>query len=219
MLGFWNKSVYITYLGVLSSVLGFIFFIVYKNVDYAFYGAIIAGVCDMFDGKVARKIPNRTEEEKNFGVEIDSLADIICSITIPVLTVFLWIFCDYTNTLTTPNIYMIIITALFIVAGIVRLAYFNVAMADNTKAIKVYTGVPVPASIIAFGLVWLINHFVGMSINTLQLIYMILVPLMGYLHICKIKVKKLTGNWFYITVTLVAFISILLTILNRFVFK
>ena len=47
-------------------------------------------------------------------------------------------------------------------------------MADNTKAIKVYTGVPVPASVVAFGLVWVITHFAGFSNHTLQIIYMIL---------------------------------------------
>ena len=32
----------------------------------------------MFDGKIARTKKNRTEVEKRFGIQIDSLADIIC---------------------------------------------------------------------------------------------------------------------------------------------
>ena len=38
----------------------------------------ISGLCDMFDGKVARTKKDRTEAEKRFGIQIDSLADIVC---------------------------------------------------------------------------------------------------------------------------------------------
>ena len=40
------------------------------------------------DGKVARLEKGRTEQEKDFGVEIDSLADIVCFIAIPALTIY-----------------------------------------------------------------------------------------------------------------------------------
>ena len=38
----------------------------------------ISGLCDMFDGKIARTKKNRTEVEKRFGIQIDSLSDIVC---------------------------------------------------------------------------------------------------------------------------------------------
>ena len=198
MLGYWNKSVYITYLGAFLAVSGYLFTLQTGIIDYSFVGMILASVCDMFDGKVARSIKNRTENDKNFGVEIDSLADIVCFITIPALTIYQFGLNEW---------YHIIILALYVVCGIIRLAYFNVAMSDKDKAIKEYRGLPVPVSVLVFGLVWLINK--GCSFDV-KIVYTILVPIVGYLHISKIRIKKYTGNWFYISVCLLALIGIIL---------
>lgn len=198
MLGFWNKSVYITYLGAFLAVTGFLLMLTYGNVDYAFAGMILAAVCDMFDGKVARKLKNRTEIEKDFGVQIDSLADIVCFITIPALTIY------FSGM---KEIYQIIILALYVVCGVIRLAYFNVAMSDKNKAISYYQGLPVPVSIAIFGLFWLLRKLFSFDIS---LVYTILVPIVGYLHISKIRIKKFTGSWFYITITLISLIAIIL---------
>ena len=198
MLGYWNKSVYITYFGAFIATLGLLFTIKTGNMDYSFAGMIIAMVCDMFDGKVARSIKNRKEIEKDFGVQIDSLADIVCFITIPALTVYLY---------GMTEIYQMIFLALYVVCGVIRLAYFNVAMSDKDKAIKCYSGLPVPMSVPIVSLVWLLHKFINFDI---VLVYTILMPIVGYLHISKIKIKKITGNWFYISVTLLAIVAIIL---------
>ena len=198
MLGYWNKSVYITYLGAFLAVSGFLLTLNTGNFDYSFVGMIIAAVCDMFDGKVARHLKNRTEKEKEFGVEIDSLADIVCFIVIPAFTIYLYgLNCWY----------QIIFLSLYVVCGIIRLAYFNVAMSDKDKAIEYYKGLPVPVSVLIFGLVWLYSK--GFHFNP-ELIYTILVPIVGFLHISKIKIKKFTNNWFYIGVCILALIGIIL---------
>ena len=198
MIGFWRKSVFITYLGALLAVGGYLLTLHYKMPVYAFVGMILAAVCDMFDGKVARSMKNRSEQEKNFGVEIDSLSDIICFIAIPALTLYHY---------GLNNWYQIVILALYVVCGIIRLAYFNVAMSDKDKAIKEYKGLPVPMSIFFFGIVWLLTKV--LCFNT-ALVYTILVPIVGYLHISKIRIKKYTGNWFYIAVCLLALVGIIL---------
>ena len=198
MLGYWNKSVYITYLGAFVAVFGLLLAINKGNVDYAFVGMIIAAVCDMFDGKIARHMKDRSEKEKDFGVQIDSLADIVCFITIPAITLYFF---------GMREIYQIIILALYIVCGIIRLAYFNVAMSDKNKAIEYYQGLPVPVSVLVFGFVWLLLKLFDFNAN---LIYTILVPIVGILHISKVKIKKYTGLWFYITISIVSFIAIIL---------
>ena len=200
MLGYWNKSVYITYFGAFVAISGLLLAINYNDVDYAFLGMIIASVCDMFDGKVARSIKNRTDKEKEFGVQIDSLGDIVCFITIPAITLYYF---------GLREIYQIIFLALYVVCGIIRLGYFNVAMSDKDKAIEYYSGLPVPLSVLIFGIVWLINKMVSFDTN---MIYTILVPVVGYLHISKIKIKKYTGMSFYISITLLAILAIILGI-------
>ena len=201
MLGYWNKSVYITYFGAFVAVFGLLFAFKEGNPDYAFAGMIIAAVCDMFDGKVARHIKNRKEVEKDFGVQIDSLADIVCFITIPVITLY---------SFGLNHIYQMLFLAFYVVCGIIRLAYFNVAMSDKNKAIEFYQGLPVPVSVFIFGLVWLLWKIFNISLNTIQIIYTILVPIVGLLHISRIKIRKYTDNWFYIVVSLIALITIIL---------
>ena len=198
MLGCWNKSVYITYLGAFSAIVGYLLFCNTSNVNYAFMGMIFAAVCDMFDGKVARGIKNRTEMDKDFGVQIDSLADIVCFITIPAITLYFF---------GLNEIYQMLFLAFYVVCGIIRLAYFNVAMSDKNKAIEYYQGLPVPVSVFVFGLVWLLLKLFTFDVS---LVYTILVPIVGLLHISKIKIRKYTGAWFYITVTVIAVIGIVL---------
>ena len=202
MLGFWNKSVYITYCGAFAAMFGLLLAFREGNVDYAFVGMIIAAVCDMFDGKIARHIKDRTEQEKDFGVQIDSLADVICFITIPAITLYFY---------GLHEIYQIIILALYVVCGIIRLAYFNVAMSDKNKAIEYYQGLPVPVSVFIFGFVWLLLKIFDFDA---RIVYTILVPIVGYLHISKIKIRKYTNSWFYI---LISIISVLAIVLGLFV--
>ena len=200
MLGYWNKSVYITYLGAFIASCGFLLTLKTGNCDYSFVGMIIAAVCDMFDGKVARHLKNRSEIAKEFGVEIDSLADIVCFIVIPAFTIFLYGLNEW---------YQIVFLALYIVCGVIRLAYFNVAMSDKDKAIEYYQGLPVPVSVLIFGLVWLYSKALNYNPVT---VYTILVPIVGLLHISKIKIKKFTNNFFYIGVCILAIIGIVLGI-------
>ncbi len=197
MLGYWNRSVYITYFGAFIAICGLLLSISTNNVDYSFAGMIIAAVCDMFDGKIARHT-KRNDNEKEFGVQIDSLADIVCFITVPSITLYYF---------GMREIYQLIILSLYVVCGIIRLAYFNVAMSDKDKAISFYQGLPVPVSVYALGIVWLCNKFIDFDIN---LIYTILIPTLGLLHISKVRIKKYTDNWFYIAVTILAIIIIVL---------
>ena len=48
----------------------------------AYLSLLISGICDMFDGKVARKC-KRNKKEKMFGIEIDSLADTVNFLLLP----------------------------------------------------------------------------------------------------------------------------------------
>ena len=62
MLGFWNKSVYITYFGAFVAVFGLLFSIHEGNCDYAFAGMIIAAVCDMFDVKFVLSVSKNEKD-------------------------------------------------------------------------------------------------------------------------------------------------------------
>ena len=72
IIGKWNKSVILTYFGMISALAGIFLAFTQENINYPMACLMAAGVCDLFDGTVARMC-KRTEEEKAFGIELDSL--------------------------------------------------------------------------------------------------------------------------------------------------
>ena len=116
-----------------------------------------SGVCDMFDGMIARTRKKSTEEEKRFGIQLDSLCDIVCFGVLPaavgitlaegqstLLRVASWGF-----------------GALFILCALIRLAYFNVTeetrQATEGGRRKSYMGVPVTTSAVIFPLMYALS--------------------------------------------------------------
>ena len=91
MLGVYDYTVILTYISLMVSIGGMLFSL---NGDcrMALVCLAISGLCDMFDGKVARTKKDRTEAEKRFGIQIDSLADIVCFGVSPGSRIFLLIF-------------------------------------------------------------------------------------------------------------------------------
>ena len=72
----------------------------------------------MFDGKVARTKKDRTEVEKRFGIQIDSLADIVCFGVSPAILCYRMGMRGLTG---------VAILLFYVLAGLIRLAWFNVS--------------------------------------------------------------------------------------------
>lgn len=136
MLGYYNYTVVLTYVGMLSSFLGIIF-----AQGGNFYGALLclmfSGFCDMFDGKVASTM-ERTDSQKRFGIQIDSLSDLICFGVLPAMIVF---------RLAPESRLGTAIAGLYLLCALIRLAYFNVDEEERQSKTKesrsVYQGLPV----------------------------------------------------------------------------
>ena len=186
--GKWNKSVILTYIGLAVSIFGiFICFNNYeKNVNLAMSCLIIAGVCDLFDGYIARKC-KRTEQEKKFGIELDSLVDTIDFIALPII-IFL--------SLQMNTWYHFVIYTVFAVCGIARLAYFNILVEDNSIPVKYYLGLPVTYTALIFPVVYLFKYI--LPLNIFRIIYSILIIFVAVLNIINIKIKKPTGIAYFI---------------------
>ena len=182
-IGKWNKSVILTYIGLAVSIFGILicFYDNEKSVNYAMSCLIIAGICDLFDGAIARKC-KRTEQEKSFGIELDSLVDAIDFIALPI-AIFL--------RLQMNTWYHYIILVSFAVCGIARLAHFNIMVEDNSKPVKYYTGLPVTYTALIFPIVYLLKYII--SINLFNILYTILIVLVSMLNIINVKIKKPKG--------------------------
>lgn len=122
MIGFYDYTVIMTYISVVSSMIG-IFCAVTDHISAAVCCLAFSGLCDMFDGKIARTKKNRTEEEKCFGIQIDSLADIVCfgilpitsmSVVLPLLFVVSLLFPEYKWFVVLLHIAMLTVGLLFI---------------------------------------------------------------------------------------------------------
>ncbi len=94
---------------------------------------IIAGLCDGLDGKIARA----TRTTSKFGVEYDSLADLISFGIAPALMFYLWV-------LTPVERLGWLAGFLFTVCGALRLARFNTQAGSGPN--DYFTGLPIPAA-------------------------------------------------------------------------
>ena len=77
MIGFYNYTVLLTYVSAVAAVAGIVF-AMHGNGFAAILCLMASGICDMFDGLVA-KTRERTRQEKRFGIWIDSLADVVAA--------------------------------------------------------------------------------------------------------------------------------------------
>ena len=177
MIGKWNKSVILTYFGLVLSIVGIVLAIYGKNIKYAIICFMYAGICDLFDGTVARRC-KRTKEEKAFGIELDSLVDVSSFIALPLV-----ILASINTRLIYLPIYII-----YAVFGTARLAYFNIDTADSNKAVKYYIGLPVTFAALIFSLVFLLKYVLDNSLFII--IYNLVTLLVAILYILRIKVPK-----------------------------
>lgn len=115
-IGFYDYTVVLTYGGFLASLLG-----VLQVLNERFWDAIvclmIAGICDMFDGAVAATKKNRTKQEKRFGIQIDSLSDLVSFGVMP--AVFVYVFSGKLPLVG-------VICCAYTLCALIRLAYYNV---------------------------------------------------------------------------------------------
>lgn len=185
LIGFYDYTVWLTYVGMLSSVLG-IGFTVGGRITAAVICLMFSGFCDMFDGIVARTKKDRTEEQRRYGIQLDSLSDVVCfgvlpfAIGIAVGATAWW---------------QIAIMALFALCGLIRLAYYNVTeetrQQQTTEKRKHYLGVPITSSALSVPLMFCFKGLLG---GSFPLAYTLLLLVNGALFVTPVQIKK-PGKW------------------------
>lgn len=185
-LGYYDYTVVLTYMGMLSSFTGILF-----SINEQFLNAIVclilAGLCDMFDGTVA-STKERDLKEKQFGIQIDSLSDLISFGVMPALFVFM--ICKKTAVSAA-------LSGFFVLAALIRLAYYNVNeeerqnITDDKRAF--FQGVPVTTVAVLLPMVFVLN---SNSERKSLVPYLIMLVVCGIGFISPIEVKKpgLTGK-------------------------
>ena len=196
-IGKYNKSLILTYIGAACAVVGMHFALIH-NLKYAMICIVLAGVCDLFDGKVARMC-KRTEEEKLFGIEIDSLADMVGFVVFPVVI-------GYSLGLT--EWYYILGYVLLVLAGITRLGFFNISVSDTNRdtPIKKYSGLPVTSTSFIVPLLYVISIlFKNIEFATM---YPYMTYIVAFLFVLNFKLPKPKGKA-YIVIAIIALLGLI----------
>lgn len=179
-IGFYNYTVVLTYLGLSSAVCG-MFGALRHNYQMAVLCLLICGLCDMFDGTIARTCKKRSPEAVIFGGQIDSLCDVVCFGVLPAVIGF---------SLCPMDFFTIICCVFFVLAAVIRLAYFNVQeiTKDESEGKRTfYTGMPVTSSALIMPAVALIT---ALDKVTWGYLYPLCLAVLGVLFIARFKVKK-----------------------------
>ena len=203
MIGVYDYTVILTYLSLISGVLGIIIAVTgVGHPEIGIFFLMLSGILDAFDGRVARTKKDRTETEKNFGVQIDSLADLICFGVLPVSIGLaqLRISGIFTEIVRRREyegsfamlIILLVIALFYVLAALIRLAYFNATSEIRSEeasktGITYYIGVPVTASALVFPLVMIIHFF---SDWDLTIFYFMMMLIMAMAFVINIKVRK-----------------------------
>lgn len=165
MIGFYNYTVILTYISLLISVQG-IYFATDGQLLPAMVCLLTSGVCDMFDGMIARTRKKSTDEEKRFGIQLDSLCDIVCFGVLPAVVGVKAMTVYEMNSV--MRVTACVAGGLFVLCALIRLAYFNVTeetrQATEGGRRKAYAGVPVTTVALVFPLVYALMPFVDMTI-------------------------------------------------------
>ena len=207
MIGFYDYTVILTYLSMLSATTGMILCL--NDIGHPYLGMfflMFCGLCDTFDGKVARTKKNRTDQMKKFGVQIDSLSDLAAFGLLPACigismlrTGIIFIdfpdfkFLHLADKSAIIKIVLTVIAVLYALAAMIRLAFFNVLeeerQANNPQSPKIFIGLPVTSAALVFPTILLIHIF---SSADLTLLYFLFLAIVGFLFISDIQIKKPT---------------------------
>ncbi|MBS4968073.1 MAG: CDP-alcohol phosphatidyltransferase family protein [Lacrimispora saccharolytica] len=183
MIGFYDYTVILTYISFASAVSG-IFCASTGHVRWAIFFLAFSGLCDMFDGKIARTKKERTEDEKNFGIQIDSLCDVVCFGVLPIVLCY---------QLGMRYIGSMILLVFYGLAGVIRLGYFNVMEAkrqnETDEARKYYQGLPITSMAIALPLLFVVSPLLHSPLAFKVLLHL-LVAVVGMLFVTNFRLRK-----------------------------
>lgn len=208
MIGFYNYTVILTYVSLLISVFGMI-----QAFGGGFRTAILclalSGLCDMFDGKIARTKKDRTDDEKLFGVQIDSLCDVICFGIFPAMICYL---------VGVRGVFGSFFVGYYCVCSVIRLAFFNVLetrrQAKEDGANKYYHGLPITSMAVILPVVFLLQTFIVPSVFIVMLHFALVI--VGTLFIIDFKLKKPNNVTLFFLVAIVSAAVLIILIFSSY---
>jgi len=189
-----RKGIYIlpNLLTLTGMFFGFFSIVASVNGSYekAAWYILYAAVFDMMDGWVARM----TRTTSRFGLELDSLSDLVSFGVAPALMMYIWALKPYGR-------WGAVGAFLFAACGALRLARFNVQMAGSEK--KYFTGLPIPggAGLLATYVIFhheVIGSYPGESYLILVMVYvtaLLMISTIRFHSVKELNIKDRRPFW------------------------
>lgn len=193
-LGYLNIPNLMTFTGLTSALLACLLSL-QGELGMSLICLMLAGILDLFDGLVARKI-QQSDDAAMFGMQIDTISDMACFGVVPVII-------SMHTGLRSPLDF--IIQAFYVCCAAMRLGYFNVHGMTSSGKNKFFTGLPVTYAALIFPLVFITVGMFDPSLthNIIRITFVTV----GVLFVLKIKILKPHGIFYFIFPTLAIILS------------
>ncbi len=133
---------------------------------------------DMADGRVARL----TRTQSAFGVQLDSLADLVTFGVAPALIVYRWGLSDAPGG--------VLVAFIYVACGALRLARFNLMAAQSPRPSKYFLGVPIPLAAAALVSLVMVHQRAIAAPATRSVSVTLLVLTLSYLMISNVRYRS-----------------------------
>ena len=182
VIGYYNLANFVTLSGLACSLLA-CFMINEENTFLAMLCLCLAALCDAMDGRIARATPSVSKKGRFYGVQLDSLCDMVSFGAVPCFVAYRM---GYDGTID------ILLYMLFVICGAIRLANFNTDAASEGEPVRVkyFTGIPIPFSAVLFPLLAIVHMLAG----PMFILFRIAFLFVGVGYILRIRVPKPSGK-------------------------
>ena len=155
-------------------------------IGFALAALILAGLADLFDGYIARKL-DMGAFERDFGVQLDTVVDVLSFVAAPAVI----------GVVATGADPMVMASAvIFMIAGLVRLAHFNTAAVSEDAVKNSHSGLPVTYAALVLPLAFIAMEFLSGQLFRMALGAVFL--LLAALFVVPITVPKPRGVFYAI---------------------
>ena len=181
ILGAYNAACLLTLAGLVAAVAA-VALATAGRLEFALVGLMLAGLADLFDGVVARRI-ERGPYAKEFGAQLDTVVDVASFVITPVVLAL-------AAGLRGPVGFAVL--ALFALAGVIRLAHFSTLSARGADQSTHHRGLPVTYTALILPVLFLLRD--GVSAAAFRGILAGALALLAAAFLADVPVRKPRGG-------------------------
>lgn len=200
---FWDVANLVTLIGLTAAV-GCALLAIKGQIAFAIVALMVSGVCDLFDGFVARRV-TRNERQREFGGHLDTIVDACSFGFAPVVLVYA---AGLNSVLEIPFLIF------FSLSVVWRLAYFETVGLQGEGPIRYFVGLPVTYVAMFLPLAFLAGFW---GPNSLRVSLCVAVVALAILMISAFPIRKPSGLFYLIfPLSGVALATVFISFADRF---